>query len=80
MLKLSLFFLAVTFALPTFAADAVPKSKAPAAAPAAAAAPTKPQAKECDPACDSTAYCLKGQCVDNGLKPKTPESTSPKPR
>ena len=76
MLKLSLFFLAVTFALPTFAADAVPKSKAPAAA----AAPTKPQAKDCDPACDSTSYCLKGQCVDNGLKPKTPESTSPKPR
>ena len=74
MLKLSLFFLAVTFALPTFAADAVPKSKAPAAAP------TKPQATTCDPACDSTSYCLKGQCVDNGLKPKTPESTSPKPR
>ena len=75
--------LGVSAAAASVAVGAAPAAAAAARSPgkpAAAAAPTKPQAKDCDPACDSTSYCLKGQCVDNGLKPKTPESTSPKPR
>ena len=78
MIKLASFLLVATFALPTFASDAAPKPAAAATASSAATAPNAPAAKTCDPACDSTSYCLKGQCVDNSVKAKAPEAAKPK--